>query len=70
MSYSIKILGHLKSRYRDTQLQVTENICDLKNLSPKIYHYFEILNITLNMTLYKDGPRTEIIKIFPMNVDP
>ena len=30
------------SRYRDPQLQVTENLCDLRNLSPNIYQCFKI----------------------------
>ena len=30
------------SRYRDTQLQVTENLCDLRNLGHSIYEYFKI----------------------------
>ena len=29
------------SRYRDTQLQVTENLSDLQNLSPNIYQFFK-----------------------------
>ena len=29
------------SRYRDTQLQVIENLCDLWNLSPNIYQCFK-----------------------------
>ena len=29
-------------RYRDTQLQVTENVCDLRNLGPNIYQCFKI----------------------------
>ena len=33
------------SRYRDTQLQVTENVCDLSNLSPNIYQCFKIEGI-------------------------
>ena len=33
------------SRYRDTQLQVTENLCDLRNLSPNIYQRFTIEGI-------------------------
>ena len=32
-------------RYRDTQLQVTENVCDLWNLSPSIYQCFKIEGI-------------------------
>ena len=28
------------SRYRDPQLQVTEHLCDLRNLSPNIYLCF------------------------------
>ena len=30
------------SRYRDPQLQVTENLCFLWNLSPNIYQCFKI----------------------------
>ena len=33
------------SRYRDPQLQVTENLCDLRNLGLNIYHYFKIEGI-------------------------
>ena len=33
------------SRYRDPQLQVTENLCDLQILSPNIYHCFKIESI-------------------------
>ena len=33
------------SRYRDTQLQVTENLSDLQNLSPNIYQCFKIGSI-------------------------
>ena len=33
------------SHYRDTQLQVTENICYLCNLSPNIYQCFKIERI-------------------------
>ena len=29
------------SRYRDPQLQVTENLCDLRNLIPDIYQVFQ-----------------------------
>ena len=29
------------SRYRDPQLQVTENLCDLRNLSPNIDQCFK-----------------------------
>ena len=27
------------SRYRDPQLRVTENLCDLRNVSPNIFHF-------------------------------
>ena len=30
------------SRYRDTQLQVTENLCDLWNFGPNIFQYLKI----------------------------
>ena len=30
------------SRYRDTQLQVTENVPDLQNLRPNIYQFSKI----------------------------
>ena len=33
------------SRYRDTQLQVTENLCDLWNLGPNIYQGFKLEGI-------------------------
>ena len=33
------------SRYRDTQLHVTENLCYLRNLSPNIYQCFKIEGI-------------------------
>ena len=33
------------SRYRDPQLQVTENLCDLRNLGPNIYDCFKIESI-------------------------
>ena len=32
-------------RYRDTQLQVTENLCDLLNLGPDIYQFFKFKGI-------------------------
>ena len=34
-------------RYRDTQLQVTENLCDLWNLGPNIYRWY--INICLSV---------------------
>ena len=33
------------SRYRHTQLQVTENLSDLENLGPNIYQCFKIGSI-------------------------
>ena len=33
------------SRYRDTQLQVSENLCDLRKLNRNIYQYFKIESI-------------------------
>ena len=33
------------SRYRDTQLQVTENVCYLRNFSLNLYQYFKIEGI-------------------------
>ena len=33
------------SRYRDTQLQVTEKLSDLQNLSPNMYQFFKIGSI-------------------------
>ena len=33
------------SRYRDPQLQVTENLCDLRNLGANIYQCFKIESI-------------------------
>ena len=33
------------SRYRETQLQVTKKLCDLRNLGPNIYQCFQIEGI-------------------------
>ena len=33
------------ARYRDTQLQVTENVCDFWNLNPNMYQCFKIEGI-------------------------
>ena len=33
------------SRYRNPQLQAIENLCDLQNLSPNIYHCLKIKSI-------------------------
>ena len=41
------------SRYRDTQLQVTENLCYLRNLSPNIYQCFKIEGIFFLTTCYQ-----------------
>ena len=38
---SLKVL----SRYLDPQFQVTENLCDLRKLSPTIYQCFKIESI-------------------------
>ena len=42
------------SRYREPQLQVTENVCDLCYLGPNIYQCFKIEGIyTFNNWLYR-----------------
>ena len=38
------------SRYRDPQLQVTENLCYLRNSSPNIYQCFKIESIFYFLT--------------------
>ena len=38
------------SRYRDPQLQVTENLCSLWNSRPNIYQCFKIESIILFLT--------------------
>ena len=35
------------SRYRDPQLQVTENLCDLRNLIPDIYVFQDFKHLLL-----------------------
>ena len=41
----MKIKRKVVSRYRDTQLQVAENLCDLQNLGPNIYQCIKIESI-------------------------
>ena len=43
-NYNFKSL-EAASRYRDTQLQVTESACDLWHLIPNIYKCFKIEGI-------------------------
>ena len=43
------------SRYRDTQPQVTENECDLSNLSPNINQCFKIEGIFYREQLVIEG---------------
>ena len=40
--WAIQFTLHKKSRYRDTQFQVTEHECDFKNLGPFTYQCFKI----------------------------
>ena len=40
------------SRYRDPQLQVTENLCDMRNLGPNISLFQDLKNILLLTTDY------------------
>ena len=43
------------SRYRDTQLQVTENVCDLWNVYPDIYHCFKIYQLLLQLLIKRQN---------------
>ena len=43
------------SRYRETQLQVTENVCYLRNIRPNIYQCFKIKGIFYSEQLVLRG---------------
>ena len=57
------------SRYRDTQLQVSENLCDLRNLSTNILSAFQYLRHILLLTTGYTGANktvdTSVLRVNP-----